>query len=154
MTRFEGQLVAIYIAPTRSAPMQHVENVMAEAGCGLVGDRNHRPSGRTRSKPHGEVTLIENEAVETAAADYGLTFEAASSRRNLVTEGVPLNQLVGRTFRVGSVVLRGIELCEPCSHLEKLTVPGIQKALRHRGGLRAQIVNGGTLTVGDRVMPA
>ena len=151
MTNFEGQLVAIYVSPVRSAPMQHIESVVAEAGCGLVGDRNHRAGARGRAKPRGEVTLIESEAVAAAVADYGLTFDASSSRRNLVTVGVPLNHLVGRVFRVGSTVLRGIELCEPCSHLEKLTVRGIEEALRHRGGLRAQILEGGTLAVGNTI---
>ncbi len=68
--------------------------------------------------------------------------------------GVPLNHLVGREFQIGPVRLRGIKLCEPCGHLEKMTVPGIEKALLHRGGLRAEILTSGTLRPGDPVKPS
>ena len=72
-------------------------------------------------------------------------------RRNLITEGIALNHLVGRDFRVGAVSLRGLRLCEPCGHLEKLTMNGVERGLRHRGGLRAQVVSSGTMRVGDDV---
>jgi MOSC domain-containing protein YiiM len=75
------------------------------------------------------------------------------SRRNLLTRGVPLNHLIGREFTVGEVVLRGIRLCEPCDHLEGLTVKGIKDGLHHRGGLRAEILHGGTLQPGDAIRP-
>ena len=68
-----------------------------------------------------------------------------------MTEGVPLNHLVGRTFRVGGVVLRGFKLAEPCTYLEGLTRPGVRRALVHRAGLRAEILEGGTISVGDAV---
>jgi MOSC domain-containing protein YiiM len=68
-----------------------------------------------------------------------------------LTEGVPLNDLVGRTFRVGSVVLKGLELCEPCGYLEKRTFVGIKAALKHRGGLRCCVLEGGVTQVGDEI---
>jgi len=70
-------------------------------------------------------------------------------RRNLVTRGVPLNHLVGREFRIGDGKIRGIRLCEPCSHLQALTP--IIKGLIRRGGLRLQILSEGTIHVGDVV---
>src|SRR5438874_415595 len=88
-----------------------------------------------------------NVICRTACKEYKLPFTHPDPRRNLLTAGVPLNHLVGKTFRVGEVVLRGIELCEPCGHLEKLTCAGIKRALIHRGGLRAQILRGGELRV-------
>ena len=84
---------------------------------------------------------------------YRLAMEPKETRRNLVTRGVPLNHLVGRQFTIGEVLLEGVELCEPCGHLEKLTVPGIRKALTHRGGLRARIITGGKLREGNRIRP-
>ena len=87
------------------------------------------------------------------AVEYEITLEPAQARRNLVTRGVPLNHLIGREFAVGDVVLRGLRLCEPCGHLEKLTIKGIEKSLRHRGGLRAQVVQGGVLRSGDTITP-
>ena len=151
MQAFNGELIAIYITPARLGAMQRVESAIAEAGSGLVGDRYYRPGGSTLSKVPGEITLIEAEAIQDVVDDYELTFDASQSRRNLVTRGVPLNHLVRREFQVGEVRLVGIELCEPCAHLEKLSVRGIKKALIHRGGLRTRIVTGGVLREGDRI---
>jgi MOSC domain-containing protein YiiM len=81
--------------------------------------------------------------------------EPTQTRRNIVTRGVPLNHLVGRQFRVGrDVVLQGVRLCEPCDYLESLTLSGVRGGLIHRGGLRADIISGGTIRVGNRVTPA
>ena len=96
-----------------------------------------------------DITLIELESVE--ALDVNLS--AANTRRNVVTSGVPLNHLVNREFRVGTVLLRGTRLCEPCSHLEKLTHQGVVKELLHRGGLRAQILSEGIIRAGDTIRP-
>jgi MOSC domain-containing protein YiiM len=101
--------------------------------------------------PDRQVTLIEAEALEAAARDYEVAIDAAQSRRNLLVRGVPLNHLVGQEFLIGQVRLRGLRLCEPCGHLEKLTVTGIKSALQHRGGLRAEILTDGTLHPGDCV---
>jgi MOSC domain-containing protein YiiM len=98
------------------------------------------------------VTLIEIEAIEALERDYGVKLSPGDARRNIVTRGVALNHLVGKEFRVGEVVLRGIRLCEPCQHLVQLT--GQEKVLPglvHRGGLRAQVVKGGVIRVGDAV---
>jgi MOSC domain-containing protein YiiM len=97
--------------------------------------------------------LIESEAVEALRRDYEIEFEAGMSRRNIVTRGVPLNHLVGREFRVGEVVLRGLKLCEPCGHLEQLTGVRVREGLVHRGGLRAQVLNEGTIRPGDPIEP-
>lgn len=124
--------------------MQNVDAIEALAGVGLSGDRYANRKGQ-------EITLIEQEALEAALRDYQLELSHAESRRNLLTSGVPLNHLVGKQFSVGSSLLEGIELCEPCSHLEKLTGRKVIKALLHRGGLRARIVTGGQLQVGDAI---
>lgn len=148
---FSGQLLAIYLTSTHGAPLQPVEGAEALAGGGLAGDRYAVPKHGEAVKPLNQLTLIESEALEAATRDYQLTLDPAQTRRNLLTAGVPLNHLVGREFTVGEVRLRGIELCEPCGHLEKLTLPGVQKAFKHRGGLRAEIVAGGNLRVGDAI---
>jgi len=150
---FQGELAAIYIATERAGPMKRLESVEAMAGAGLVGDRYAPKEGQPRPRPEQELTLIEIEAIESAAHGYRLEIHSGLARRNLVTRGVPLNHLVGRPFTIGDVVLEGLELCEPCSHLEQLTVPGIRQALVHRGGLRARIVSGGKLREGQRIRP-
>ncbi len=148
-----AKLVAIYVAPGAGGEMQGVSQVKAVAGKGLEGDRYFKGSGTFAEpgNPDREVTLIEREAIAAAEKEYDVALPEQDARRNLITEGVPLNHLVERTFQVGEVTLRGIRLCEPCGHLEKLTVKGIRKALVHRGGLRAQIVESGTLKIGDPV---
>lgn len=149
---FQGELAGIFIGE-KSAPLRALAEVEAIAGCGLAGDRYFLKEG-TFSNKHGpdrEVTLIEIEALEALQRECKLALEPGQSRRNLVTRGVPLNHLVGKEFAVGEVVLRGIRLCEPCGHLEKLTVKGVQEGLCHRGGLRAQVIKGGLLRTGDPI---
>lgn len=153
---FHGKLLAIGIAAEKELPLTSVDSIAAMAGRGLTGDRYAEGKGVGQhgpAKPEQEVTLIEQEAITGAGQEYKLAFTHLDTRRNLLTEGVPLNHLVGKTFRVGEVLLRGIELCEPCGHLEKLTCAGIKRSLIHRGGLRAQIVRSGTIRVGDTVLP-
>jgi MOSC domain-containing protein YiiM len=152
---FHGQLIGIFVAKHKSNDLQAVERAEAVPGRGLAGDRYFRKEGTFSDKdgPDREVTLIEAEALDGVAREYELTLRPAQARRNLLTRGVPLNHLVGRTFAVGSVILRGIRLCEPCGHLGKLTCKGVQKGLIHRGGLRAQIIEGGVLNVGAAILP-
>jgi MOSC domain-containing protein YiiM len=119
-----------------------VDSVRAFAGRGLEGDRHAEAGGR----PGGALTLIEAEALE----DVGLS--AAESRRQVVVRGVRLNDLVGKRFRVGEVECFGVELCEPCLHLQSLTRPGIIDELVHRAGLNADLLNDGTIAVGDQLV--
>lgn len=116
------------------------------AGEGIVGERRARPG----NPPSAQVTLIEAEAIEAAVAVVG-RFAAKDTRRNVVTRGVALNHLVGHTFVVGDVLLRGIELCDPCARLARFTSRGFERALEHRGGLRAEVVRSGTIVVGSAV---
>jgi MOSC domain-containing protein YiiM len=147
-----GKLVAIYTAPGEAAPMEAHDEIAAIAGTGLAGDRYAAKAGAFSEKPGGgrEVTLIAREGI-AAANDQGVTVAEHETRRNLVTEGIDLDRLVDRTFRVGDVVMRGVRDCPPCTYLEGLTRPGVMAALKGRGGLRADIVSAGTLKVGDKI---
>ena len=152
---FAGRLVAIYVAPVAGAPMQARPSVNALTGVGLDGDRYATGLGTYSDPNRGprDVTLIEREAVDAVRAD-GVAITEADTRRNLVTEGVPLNHLVAQTFRVGAVLLRGLRLSEPCVYLEQLTkIDGARSAFVHRGGLRATIIEGGELRIGDPITP-
>nr|UXE45587.1 hypothetical protein Hi04_10k_c4998_00030 [uncultured bacterium] len=140
---------AIFLHGPEREPMTRVEEANARAGLGLEGDRYFRPEG---VDPDREITLIEVEAIEALNRDKKVPLEIGESRRNVVTRGVALNDLVGREFAVGATRLEGIRLCEPCNHLQKLTRPGVLKGLVHRGGLRARIVQGGPIRVGDPVV--
>jgi MOSC domain-containing protein YiiM len=145
-------VIDIFIAPRSGEPMQSVPAVEAVAGKGLVGDRKFRNASHPKKDtPEREITLIESEAIEAVNRDYVLRLDPIETRRNILTSGIALNHLVGREFSVGEVLLRGIMLCEPCKHVEKLTRPGVMRALVHRGGLRAQILQGGTIRIGDAI---
>ncbi len=161
---WQGHVVSLHIAPEASAKMETVTEVHAVPGRGLEGDRYFRGTGFYSPRPsHGgrEVTLIEMESVEaldggvlSATGDTGgIKLAAADTRRNIATSGVPLNHLVDKEFWVGSVLMRGTRLCEPCKHLDELTQPGVMGGLIHRGGLRAQILTGGVIRPGDIVQP-
>jgi MOSC domain-containing protein YiiM len=131
---------SISIGPSEA--LASVESVSAVAGCGLEGDRHFRAGG---ARPGQALTLIEAEALED------VELAGTESRRQVVVRGVRLNDLVGKRFSVGGVECVGVELCEPCAHLESMTRPGIMRDLVHRGGLNADIVVGGTISVGDAV---
>lgn len=157
---WQGQVVSLHIAPAASAKMQTVHEVRAVPGRGLEGDRYFLGTGfySPRPSPGGrEVTLIEIESVEALESDAErsrIKLAAADARRNIATSGVPLNHLVDTEFWVGSVLMRGIRLCEPCKHLEELTQPGVMGGLVHRGGLRARILTEGVIRAGDIVRPS
>jgi MOSC domain-containing protein YiiM len=150
-----GKLLAIAIARQAKGAMENVESIEAVAGEGLRGDRYGAGIGaaqfKGRRKPENEVTLIASEAIEAANDEFNYTIDHLQTRRNLLTEGLPLNDLVGKTFRVGDVLLKGLELCEPCGYLESRTFRGIKAALKHRGGLRCCVMEGGEIRVGDAI---
>lgn len=151
-----ARLVQVLVAPAKEAPMERRDAAVAVPGRGLEGDRYWAGLGTfspAEPRPDFEVTLVEREKVEAFAAASGLPFDAAMARRNLVTEGIDLNALVGREFLVGGVRLRGIRLCEPCAHLARVAFPELLRGWVHQGGLRAAVVSGGTVHVGDAVVP-
>jgi MOSC domain-containing protein YiiM len=136
-----GLVKAIRIAPEHEqlpAPVDSID-VTDE---GLPGDRYF---GR------GDITLVEAEALEAFREDTGIELTHAEIRRQVLTTGVRLNDLVGKRFRVGGVEAVGAEWCEPCNHIESLTYQGVLKGMVHRAGLRADIVQAGRIAVGDEV---
>lgn len=149
------RLIEILTASSPASPMTAQAAARAVPGLGLEGDRYFDGTGTFSPdprKPDFELTLIEKEKIEAFARESGLPFTAADARRNLVTEGVDLNALVGREFRIGEVRVRGIRLCEPCNYLAKITFPETLKGLVHKGGLRAQVLTEGTLRPGDPIV--
>ncbi|MBI4570611.1 MAG: MOSC domain-containing protein [Chloroflexi bacterium] len=146
-----GRVVAIGITPKGGEPTVSVQEVRAVAGRGLEGDRYFTNEGTFSETPGGgrAVTLIESEAIDAVARDCGYKMQYKDSRRNIVTRGVALNDLVGKEFRVGDVRMLGVRLCEPCN----VSFPdvNVKQALVHRGGLRAEILNDGRICVGDAV---
>ncbi len=152
----QGTVVSIHISERGEAPMNAVAQVRAVPGRGLEGDRYFTKTGTYSDKPGTgrELTLVEAEALEALERDYGVKLRPGESRRNITTRGVALNHLVGREFKVGAVTLRGVRLCEPCAHLQRLV--GQEKVLPglvHRGGLRCDVLSEGVVRAGDAITP-
>lgn len=149
------RLIAIYLSPSATVLPTSVMEAEAKAHTGLVGDRYFTGSGTfsnaTPKGPGRELTLIESEALQAVEAEHGVRLSAAQARRNLVTEGVRLNDLVGVKFHIGGVLLEGIRFCDPCMHLNAVTGMPLLEPLANRGGLRAAILNDGILRVGDEI---
>jgi MOSC domain-containing protein YiiM len=134
---------AIHLGEARIERLRAVDSVRAVAGKGLESDRHFHANG---AKPGQALTLVEAENVESADLAPGET------RRQVTTRGIRLDDLVGKRFRVGEVECYGVELCEPCKHLQSLTRPGIIKELAHRAGINADILTDGTISVGDEIV--
>ena len=145
-----GRVEGIYLSADHGDLPEPVESVRALAGRGLEGNRyffEDAPAGTA-------LTLIAAEAVEAMEREHGISLEPRETRRNVVTRGIDVNELVGKRFRIGEVECQGIELCEPCSSLQAMTKPGVIKGLAHRGGLNADILSDGAINVGDAVVAA
>ena len=144
-----GTIQHIFVAPHRGAPAVSLSEVEAIADCGLRGDRYTESS--LRKSPDYQITLIESENILAFSHASGLPLEPHEPRRNLVTVGVGLNDLCGKRFLVGEAELEGLELCEPCATFAGYTNPEVVRFFVHKGGLRARIIRGGIVRVGDIV---
>lgn len=152
----KGTVVAIHLHREPARPLEPVGEARAVAGKGLEGDLYFAGAGTFSAKPGTarQITLVEEEEIETLRRETGIALAPGETRRNVTTRGVRLNHLVGKRFRVGDVVLEGKRLCEPCAHLESLTQEGVLDGLLHRAGLRADVIVGGVVRVGDSVEEA
>lgn len=149
---WQGSVVEIFVAPESAAEMVALPEVRAVADRGLEGDRFFCDSWSAVNRSDKAVSLIEDEVLQLAAHELSVASIAQKTRRNIVTRGVPLIELLHREFTVGGVLMRGIRLFEPCGHLVKISkLPGIFKALDHRSGLKAAILSDGAIRVGDRI---
>ena len=141
-----GRVEGIHLHGDRGAPMRIVDSAELVAGHGLLGDRT-----AGLGIPGSHVTFIAAEGVEAMVAETGIPLRPQETRRNILTRGVDVPALVGHRFRVGEAVCYGVKECPPCNHLESMTYPGVRAGLSGRGGLRADVVAGGFVRVGDRI---
>lgn len=146
-----GRVDLIIIAAESGAEPSTPSSVEAIEGRGLAGDRYLL--GEQGGSRKGNLTLIEGSSFDHLIS-LDLELGEAELRRNLVVSGIELNPLVGREFSVGDVLCRATELCEPCRYIERRTKQGVLAALVGRGGIRAEILSGGTVSIGDPVVPA
>ncbi len=148
-----GIVRAIYIAAGAKESMVAVPQVVAVPGRGLEGDRYFLGRGSFSRWPGTgrAISLIASEAIDAVRLERGIDLGEGRSRRNIVTEGIDLASLQGRTFRIGTALLKGVRECQPCLHLERMTGPGVFDALKGRGGWRAEVLEEGVIRVNDRI---
>jgi MOSC domain-containing protein YiiM len=142
-------VVHIFVASKRGAPMSPEHSVEALTEGGLTGDRYSE--AKNRRSPDYQVTFIELENIEAFTQATGLPLSPDMPRRNIITRGIRLNGLCGKRFKVGRARFEGLELCEPCSLFAKRTHREVLQFFVGKGGLRARIVSGGEICVGDAI---
>ena len=150
-----GKVINIFISPEAGKHMQSMKSVELIKGQGIKGDRYFSKKGtfsRPELNPGQHVTLIETENCKLIEDFYKMKFSAECSRRNIETEGIQLNDLIDKKVRVGSAILKGIRLCEPCEHLANLVGRQVLHGLVHRGGLRAEVIQGGIISIDDEII--
>jgi MOSC domain-containing protein YiiM len=147
----EARVAALFIGPQEGGPIETREQVQAVAGRGLEGDRYFQPAEEQDRVATEEVTLFEKEGVDTGRSESGIDIRPEDMRRNIMTKGVRLRDLIGKTFWIGEVRFEGLEDNPPCRHLQGLAGKALLKPMVERGGIRARIIQGGTIAAGDLV---
>lgn len=146
-----GSVLSISVTSNRKGELVFLDKVLAVVYQGLEGDRYRNHSGNIHEPNLRAVTFIEIEKLREYEREFGYALSHGDTRRNLLTEGVDLNLLVDQEFKVGEVLFKGTEWCEPCAYLAKRTHHGLLKGLLNKGGLRAQILQGGIILKGDSI---
>jgi len=136
------------IANTNNKEIKELDSIKAIADKGIVGDRHFKDF----NDPYCQLSLIESENIDYYNFKYGLNIPYVNFRRNIVTKGIQLNELVGKKLKIGEVEVEGIDLCRPCKHLtEMLGQDNILKEFLRRGGLRCQVLSSSNIKIGDRI---
>jgi len=154
MTPDSGTITAIWTAPDAGAPMVGHDTIEAITDHGLVGDRytdGHGSYSKPGDHPDRQLTLIEQEQFDWLLATHGIALTGEQSRRNLVTTGISLNDLVGQRFNIGAIEVEGIRLCQPCGPLAEALGFDFVHLMLNRSGINCRIVSGGTIATGDAI---
>jgi len=153
--KVKGTILNIFISENAGNELKSLNEALLISGIGVEGDRYCSGKGafseKLKNNPSAELTLIEKEEVDRFNNEQNLNLYYRDLRRNLVTEGIRLNNLVGKTFTIGSAALKGIRLCEPCSHLAESVSSLVIPHLVGRGGVRAQIISTTSIKVGEEI---
>ena len=143
-----AEVFKLGIAADNNQPITEVYSIEVLANKGIVGDRHFHDL----NDPYNQLSLIESENIDEYNIKFGLNIPYIDFRRNVVTKGIKLNDLIGKKFKIGNVELEAIELCRPCRHLtEMLDQMNILKEFMRKGGLRCQILSSSNINIGDKI---
>ena len=144
-----SKVLKLGISSENNKEIKEVVSIEVLVNKGVIGDRHFKDF----NDPYCQLTLIESENIDYYNLKYGLNIPYVNFRRNIVTKGIRLNELVGKKFKIGSVELEGVDLCRPCRHLtEVLNQNNILKEFIRKGGLRCQILSSSTIQIGDEII--
>ena len=143
-----SEVLKLGVTENSNQKIKEVKTINVLANKGIIGDRHFQEI----NDPYNQISLIESESIDNYNIKFGLNISYIDFRRNVITKGVRLNDLVGKKFKVGAVALKGIDLCRPCKHLsENLNQNNIIKEFLRNGGLRCQILSSAKIHVGDQI---
>ncbi len=143
-----SQVLKIGISSSNNKKIKEVDSIEVLANKGVVGDRHFDDY----NDPYCQLSLIESENIDYYNTKFGLNIPYKDFRRNIITQGIKLNHLIGKKLLIGKVKVEGIDLCRPCRHLtEMLSQDNILKEFLRRGGLRCQILSSSNISVGDKI---
>ena len=144
-----SKVLKLGISSENNKAIKEVVSIEVLVNKGVIGDRHFKDF----NDPYCQLSLIESENIDYYNLKYGLNIPYVNFRRNIVTKGIRLNELVGKKFKIGSVELEGVDLCRPCRHLtEVLNQNNILKEFIRKGGLRCQILSSSTIQIGDEII--
>ena len=143
-----SKVLKLGITDSNNKKINEVDHIEVLANKGIIGDRHFSEY----NDPYCQLSLIESENIDYYNSKYGLDIPYLNFRRNIITQGIKLNDLIGKKIQIGEVKLEGIDLCRPCKHLtEILNQDNIVKEFLRRGGLRCQILSSSKINVGDKI---
>ena len=143
-----AEVFKLGIAAKNNQPIKEVNSIEVLANNGIVGDRHFHDF----NDPYNQLSLIESENIDEYNIKFGLDIPYINFRRNIITKGIQLNDLIGKKLQIGNVELEGVELCRPCRHLtEMLNQKNILKEFMRKGGLRCQILSSSKISIGDKI---
>ena len=143
-----AEVFKLGIAAKNNQQIKEVNSIEVLANKGIVGDRHFNDI----NDPYNQLSLIESENIDEYNIKSGLDIPYINFRRNIITKGIQLNNLIGKKIQIGNVELEGVELCRPCRHLtEMLNQKNILKEFMRKGGLRCQILSSSKISIGDKI---
>ena len=143
-----AEVFKLGIAAKNNQPIKEVNSIEVLANKGIVGDRHFNDF----NDPYNQLSLTESENIDEYNIKFGLDIPYINFRRNIITKGIQLNDLIGKKLQIGNVELEGVELCRPCRHLtEMLNQKNILKEFMRKGGLRCQILSSSKISIGDKI---
>ncbi len=140
-----AEIISIHVVKKRNAAAEPCNHVTVLSNFGIVGDY------RSEKFQIGQITLVEAEIIDSMSRELGYDIPAGSSRRQIMVKGIKLNELIGRNLRMGQILIRVEDKCNPCKNMETKIGPGAEEAMSDNGGIRCRIIKGGELRVGDKI---